>query len=454
MFYPKRQLCILVTMLILCGCSQRADSTLELAESNKQAEQQREAEGAEGAGVAEDGRKEIEKTEDIETAFPKITVIDTLPEVDETVPNELTPLPSSEIMNIMGQEEAQLRIRQENGIFFNEQFSVYNVICHDHDVSFAMPEGGQIIWRGSGVSVRYIGVREQEIIKELDEKNVVGDYCREFNEGIAKTRQLIADGFLQDVFVKYLSEFPELQLEDKELTLELIYAGRTDRMEDNTSWWELDYGLIAELEDGSRLTLASMDITKVFLVQGEENTWDDTYYRIWGYPESMWELLEQPQEDKGETLLTVLPEGTFTDEASIYDYMEQYGKERQITWECSRENGFWYDYLIWKGEGGGYQYRVAVPITDEEEGSWIIQAQIKKGAERPEDCWHALSVFMQTFHANPYFYRVKEGDTLYGIAETYLEDGNSYPRLAGINRLADPDFIYEGQLIEIPVKKY
>ena len=451
MFYPKRQLCIVAAMLILCGCAQGEDSALELAGSSQQTVQQRETEGA---GAAEDGREEIEETENIETAFPQITVIDTLPEVDETVPNELTPLPSSEIMNIMGQEEAQLSIRQENGSFFNEQFSVYNVICHDHDVSFAMPEGGQIIWRGSGVSVRYIGVREQEIIKELDEKNVVGDYCWEFNEGIAKTRQLIAEGFLQDVFAKYLSEFPELQLEDKELTLELIYAGRTDRMEDNTSWWELDYGLIAELEDGSRLTLATMDITKVFLVQGEENTWDDTYYRIWGYPDSMWELLEQPQEDKGETLLTVLPEGTFTDEASIYDYMEQYAKERQITWECTRESGFWYDYLIWKGEGGGYQYRVAVPITDEGAGSWLIQAQIKKGAERPEDCWQALSVFMQTFHANPYFYRVKEGDTLYGIAETYLEDGNSYPRLAGINRLADPDFIYEGQLIEIPVKKY
>ena len=451
MLYQKRKLCIVAAMLILCGCAQGEDSALELAGSSQQTEQQRETEGA---GAAEDGREEIEETENIETAFPQITVIDTLPEVDETVPNELTPLPSSEIMNIMGQEEAQLRIRQENGSFFNEQFNVYNVICHDHDVSFAMPEGGQIIWRGSGVSVRYIGVREQEIIKELDEKNVVGDYCWEFNEGIAKTRQLIAEGFLQDVFAKYLSEFPELQLEDKELTLELIYAGRTDRMEDNTSWWELDYGLIAELEDGSRLTLATMDITRVFLVQGEENTWDDTYYRIWGYPDSMWELLEQPQEDKGETLLTVLPEGTFTDEASIYDYMEQYAKERQITWECTRESGFWYDYLIWKGEGGGYQYRVAVPIMDEGAGSWLIQAQIKKGAERPEDCWQALSVFMQTFHANPYFYRVKEGDTLYGIAETYLEDGNSYPRLAGINRLADPDFIYEGQLIEIPVKKY
>lgn len=96
----------------------------------------------------------------------------------------------------------------------------------------------------------------------------------------------------------------------------------------------MDYCLTAGLEDGSRLTLATMDIAKVFLVQGEENTWDDAHYRIWGYPSAMWELLEQPEEDQGETFLTVLPEGTFTDEESVFDYMEQYAEERQITWDC------------------------------------------------------------------------------------------------------------------------
>ena len=450
------QLCMAAVMFILCGCAQRADSTAVLANSTQQARQQRET-GA--AGGAEDGRvedveeAEVGKTEKSGNAFPKITVIDTLPAVDETVPHELTALPSSETMNIIGQKEAQQRIRQEDGTFSGEQFSVYNVICHDHDVSFAMPKDGQIIWRGSGVSVQYMGEREREILRELDEKNVVGDDCREFNEGMAKTRQLIQEGFLQDEFAKYLSGFPELELEDKELTLELTYAGRTDRMEDNTSWWELDYSLIAGLEDGSRLTLATMDITKVFLVQGVENTWDDTHYRIWGYPSAMWELLEQPQEDRGETLLTILPEGTFTDEESIYDFMEQYAEEREITWECSRENGFWYDYLIWKGEGGGYQYHVGVPVTDDAAGSLLIQAEIKKGADSPEECWNAMSVFMQTFHANPYVYGVKEGDTLYGIAEAYLGDGDSYPRLADINGLTEPDFIYGGQWLEIPVKE-
>lgn len=449
MIYKRWKLCITAAMLLLCGCSQRADSTLASANDSRQTEQQMETESAR----EQEEKVKNEEIEEAKNTFPRITVIDTLPAVDETIPRELTDLPSSEVNNIMGRKETEQSIMQEDGTVSNEQFNVYNVIFHDHDVSFAMPEDGQIIWNWSGVSVRYIGEREREVLKELDEKNVVGDDCEEFNESMAKTRELVAEGFLQDEFAKYLSQFPELELEDKELTLELTYAARTDRMEDNTSWWELDYSLIVELENGSRLTLAVMDITKVFLVQGEENRWDDAQYRIWGYPSAMWELLEQPKEDKGETFLTLLPEGTFTDEASIYDYMEQYAEERQITWECSREKSLWYDYLIWNGEDSEYRYRVAVPILNEDAGSWLIQAEIKKGAENPEDCWRALLVFMQTFHANPYFYYVKEGDTLYEIAKTYLDNGESCLQLVNINGLADPDFIYEGQLIEIPVEK-
>lgn len=337
--------------------------------------------------------------------IPKITVTDTLPAVDESVPREPTELPSSEIINIMGQEKAMVHIRLENGTSSDEQFDIYNVIFHDHDVFFAMPKDGQINWKDDGVSVQYIGERESETLKKLDKKSVVGEDCEAFNESMAKTRQLIKDGYLQDAFTDYLSDFPELELEGKNLTLELTCAERTDRMEDQTSWWELDYDLITELDDGTRLTLATMDISKVFLVQGEENTWNDAEYRIWGYPSAMWELLEQPEEDRGEAILKVLPEGTFTDEASIYDYMEQYARDRRITWDFSGENSFWYDYLLWQGEGNEYQYRVAIPITDEDAGSWMIQAKIKTGAESSDDCFNALSVFMQTLrpnkHSNP-----------------------------------------------------
>lgn len=268
MIYKRWKLCITATMLLLCGCSQGEDSALTSANGSQQTEQQREIEVADGI---EDGREKTEKVEETKNTFSTITVIDTLPEVDETIPREQTKLPSSEVIMIVGDKEKKLHIKQEDGIFSDEQFNVYNVVCHDHDVSFAMPEDGQ------------------------------------------------------------------------------------------------------------------------------------------------------------------------------------------ITWECSREESLWYDYLIWEGEGSEYQYRVAVPILNEDAGSWLIQAEIKKGADNPEDCWNALSVFMQTFHANPYFYYVKEGDTLYEIcyeiAKTYLDKGESYLQLANINGLADPDFIYEGQLIEIPVEK-
>lgn len=423
MLQKRWKLCIAAVMFLLCGCTRKVY----------------------GVQPFDGGARQ-----ETEEAFPEITVIDMLPAVDETVPRELVPLPSSEIINILDPEEEWQPVRQEDGTVSYGKRTVTHVICHDHDVCFIIPDGGQTGFMDSGVRVEYIGEREREVLRELDDKNVVGEDCKEFNEGMAKTRQLIADGFLQDAFTEYLSDFPELGLEDKKLTLELYRAERTDRMDDRTSWWELDYRLFVELADGGRQAIATMDITRVFLVQGEENTWDDAHYRIWGYPNLMWELLEQPEEDLGETMLTVLPEGTFTDEASIYGYMEQLASEMQIAWECSRESSVWYDYLVFQGEGGGYQYHIAVPVINGDAGSWLIQAKIKTGAGHPEACLDALAVFMETFHANPYCYHVKKGDTLSDIARIYLGSEGQYPLLAKVNGLADPDRILAGQWIEIP----
>ena len=167
MIYKRWKLCITATMLLLCGCSQRADSAPTSVNGSQKPEQQMETESVRESKESMTKAEKIEKTKN---TFPQITVIDTLPAVDETIPRELTELPSSEIINIMGREEKEQRIRQEDGTISNEWFRVYNVICHDHDVSFAMPEDGQIIWRGSGVSVQYIGERELEVLRELDEK--------------------------------------------------------------------------------------------------------------------------------------------------------------------------------------------------------------------------------------------------------------------------------------------
>ncbi len=47
-------------------------------------------------------------------------------------------------------------------------------------------------------------------------------------------------------------------------------------------------------------------------------------------------------------------------------------------------------------------------------------------------------------------YTVKEGDTLFLIAEKYYQDGYKYSELAKVNSLNDPDLISTGQVLQIP----
>lgn len=47
-------------------------------------------------------------------------------------------------------------------------------------------------------------------------------------------------------------------------------------------------------------------------------------------------------------------------------------------------------------------------------------------------------------------YTVKEGDTLFDIANTYYNDGYKYSEIAKANNLVNPDAIETGQVLEIP----
>lgn len=47
-------------------------------------------------------------------------------------------------------------------------------------------------------------------------------------------------------------------------------------------------------------------------------------------------------------------------------------------------------------------------------------------------------------------YTVKEGDTLFTIAENYYKDGEKFTEIAKANNLASPDQIETGQILEIP----
>ena len=50
----------------------------------------------------------------------------------------------------------------------------------------------------------------------------------------------------------------------------------------------------------------------------------------------------------------------------------------------------------------------------------------------------------------PGTYTVKEGDTLFDIAQHYYNDGYKFANLAEANKLASADYITAGQILEIP----
>jgi nucleoid-associated protein YgaU len=50
-------------------------------------------------------------------------------------------------------------------------------------------------------------------------------------------------------------------------------------------------------------------------------------------------------------------------------------------------------------------------------------------------------------------YVVREGDTLWSIARRFTGNPFNYPRIAGENRIADPDLIFPGQRIRLTREK-
>lgn len=50
-------------------------------------------------------------------------------------------------------------------------------------------------------------------------------------------------------------------------------------------------------------------------------------------------------------------------------------------------------------------------------------------------------------------YVVKKGDYLYLIAQNILGDGNQWPLIAQYNKITHPDFIIEGDKLQIPAKQ-
>lgn len=125
------------------------------------------------------------------------------------------------------------------------------------------------------------------------------------------------------------------------------------------------------------------------------------------------------------------------------------GADQQINWKFYQEEDFWYDYMVCIGETSEYEIRMEIPLMPTGSGNWYMASRIRKEAQDKKLCSDTLSVMRQTFHAVPYEYIVREGNTLSGIVEKYLGDETEYPRLISENGITNPDLIYSGEKIII-----
>ena len=335
---------------------------------------------------------------------------------------------------------------------------------------FFVPDGGS---RGFGIpnfSTEIYGEGEWEARRELDEKDLIGDDCGEFNDGIDATRQLMAAGYLNDEIARLLERFPEIRPYDREYTLRLVNAGETLREEDQTGWWDVDYALYTEADTGEELMLVYIDITRVTLAQGEVWDWDDAQYRIDVAVENLWQLLEDPVNDKGEVWMQQIMGDSVANEDAIVRFVEEYGTQiviprgadTEVGWNCHREERYYYDYLVWQGETTDYTVTLAVPIMGKRDEGYYMASRIRKEASDKETCYHILSGMMQTFQGVPYLHVVKEGESLAKIAERYSGVQSNYVQMrlydekdGSMIDFDNPDRIYPGQKVSVPfIKEY
>lgn len=290
---------------------------------------------------------------------------------------------------------------------------------------------------------------------------VTGDDCPKLNDGIDTAREVILDGYFQKPLERFLSKYPEINPEEREYTLRLYGGGRTDREDDSTSYWDLYYALTTLSEEGEEITIATIDITRVMQARGYSVT-DDAHYRIWSAESGLWRLQEEAEEDLGEVWVSQLPGEDFCREETVRAYVEKAGAgfdcllpsgtDTDVDWECRREEGYWYDYLVWKGNTSLYELTLAIPLMEEGAGGWYMASRIRKEAIDKETCGHTLSVMMQTFRGEEYVHRVRPGESLWSIYKQYEGELAGYDFSAFLKAVGagNPSLIWEGQYIKIP----
>ena len=354
-------------------------------------------------------------------------------------------------------------LRQEDGSIREERGSI---IQTDTAQFFVMKEGIRSDGKLNAEKSRYVshlyGVGEKTILNDYNE---VIDTCGEFNSGISTVRRLVSEGYLNERITDLIDMYPKINPHEREYTLRLMDAGETlmDSTQDRS--WHVEYGLYTEADTGEEFQIASVYIARDILKQGEPQD-NPAMYRIDLLMESIWQLMEDPARDMGDVRLQKIEGDSFADEESVRRFVEEQGAafllpegvDVKINWNCYRQEEFYYDYLVWRGETADYEITLAIPLMEKQNEGYYMSSVIRKEAEDKVPCHHILSGMMQTFRGMNYLHVVKEGESLCKIAEKYQGDQALYSRLLFYNEaddeldpFEDPNLIFPGQKVYVPL---
>jgi len=359
------------------------------------------------------------------------------------------------VCNIRDTYSENVEVKQSDGSLKEEELFTMRM----NNICVSVPDGGI---RSFGIPIfmtRVYTEGEADAREKWD--NVVGEDCPEFAD-METARELIREGYFQKPLEEFLSNYPEIRPQEREYRLIFTGGGRTDRAYDGTSWWDLNYKLVAQSDGGEQVTVVTIDITKVIRAQGQEIE-DDAHYRIWSVVSGLWQLQEDPAEDLGETWISQVQGQDFSDEEQVRAYVEEVGADfdlllpagvdREVEWECSQKTGNYYNYLVWTGTTDLYEVTLAIPLMDENGGGWYMASRIRKESQKKEICRHTLSVMMETFQEDSNVHIVKKGENMWQI---YKEQGRGnswqydFESFIEYNNLKNPDLIYPDQRIRIP----
>lgn len=337
-------------------------------------------------------------------------------------------------------------------------------VIHINTVKFFVPDGSSRCFGVPNFSTELFADGEWEERRALEEYDLIGDECEEFNGGINVTRQLVKEGILNEEITKLLDRYPQINPHDRAYTLELVNAETVFRQEDETSWWEVDYSMSTRADNGEKIRLAYIDITRVTLSDGEEASWYDAQYRIDVIVENLWQLIENPAEDKGEVWIQQIRGDSFADMESIQRFVEEQGAEivlpegvdKHIEWDAYKATAFYYDYAVFQGETADYTVTLAVPLMEKREEGYYLASRIRTEAVDKTACQDTLGAMMQTMRGVPYFHVVREGESLTEIAEKYcgtqeaVSEMQLYDERTGNMQSVTPERIRPGQKLTLP----